>query len=91
MQTRADGLGIEVRSPAISRDLPGLLSPSPFTCPLWQQVVTGDYKTYAAGADVSGALVQYPATDGSVLDYTEFSAKVHTGWSLLSHLPVAFP
>ena len=40
------------------------------------QVVTGDYKTFELTKEVSGALVQYPATDGSVLDYSDFAAKV---------------
>lgn len=39
-------------------------------------VVTGDYQTYAFDKTCSGALVQYPATDGSVIDYRDFAAKV---------------
>ena len=39
------------------------------------EVVTGDYATFAFGDDVCGALVQYPATDGSVIDYKPFAEK----------------
>ncbi|HWJ24428.1 MAG TPA: aminomethyl-transferring glycine dehydrogenase, partial [Gemmatimonadaceae bacterium] len=40
-------------------------------------VVVGDETTYAFGADVFGALLQYPATDGAVLDYRDVCARVH--------------
>merc|ERR1719224_210270 len=39
-------------------------------------IVTGDYQTFEFTKEVSGALVQYPATDGAVLDYAGFAAKV---------------
>jgi len=41
------------------------------------EIVTGDYKSFEFTPDVSGCLVQYPATDGAVLDYTEFAEKAH--------------
>jgi glycine dehydrogenase len=40
-------------------------------------VIVGDHRTYALGAEVFGALVQYPATDGGVHDYGAFVAQVH--------------
>jgi len=42
------------------------------------EVRVGDHATadFSAG-DVCGALVQYPATDGSVVDYSDFSDRVH--------------
>jgi glycine dehydrogenase len=40
-------------------------------------VVTGDWRTFAFTPEVFGALVQYPATDGSVADYREFAAAAH--------------
>jgi len=40
------------------------------------QVITGNYETFEVTKDVSGVLLQYPATDGAVLDYGEFTAKV---------------
>jgi len=39
-------------------------------------VVTGDYQSFELGDKVSGVLLQYPATDGSVLDYSAFTADV---------------
>ena len=40
-------------------------------------VVVGDHRTFAFGPEVFGALVQYPATDGSVLDYSTFADAAH--------------
>ena len=34
------------------------------------EVVVGPVDKFSIGSDVSGVLVQYPATDGSVSDYT---------------------
>ena len=39
------------------------------------EVVTGSHETFEFTPDVSGALVQYPATDGRVLDYSGFAAQ----------------
>ena len=36
------------------------------------KVVTGDYKTFKFTANVFGAIVQFPNTDGSIEDYTGF-------------------
>merc|ERR1719310_1505783 len=58
IQTRADGLGIEV--------------------------VTGDYASFAFESDVCGALGQYPATDGSVLDYSDFAAQAKASGAKLA-------
>src|SRR3954470_15634885 len=35
------------------------------------------YEDFEIGADVFGALVQYPATDGKVIDYTETCDRLH--------------
>jgi len=45
--------------------------------PLGIRVVVGDYRTFVFGPDVFGALVQYPATDGGVVDYRDFVAHAH--------------
>ena len=45
--------------------------------PLGIEIVVGDHRTYAFDQPLSGALLQYPATDGGVCDYTEFIAGVH--------------
>ncbi|HSG07422.1 MAG TPA: aminomethyl-transferring glycine dehydrogenase [Longimicrobiales bacterium] len=44
--------------------------------PLGIDVVVGDHES-ADLTGVFGVLVQYPATDGSVLDYTSFAARAH--------------
>ena len=36
------------------------------------EVIVGDFKDYTFTNDVCGALVQYPNTEGSVVDYSEF-------------------
>jgi glycine dehydrogenase len=43
--------------------------------PLGIEVVVGDHKEQAFGDDVFGALVQYPATDGRVIDYRHFAEQ----------------
>ena len=45
--------------------------------PLGIEIVVGDHRTYAFDRPLSGALLQYPATDGGVYDYTDFIAGVH--------------
>jgi glycine dehydrogenase len=42
-------------------------------------VVVGDHRTYHFGADVFGALVAYPATDGGVYDYRELVESLRAG------------
>ncbi len=41
------------------------------------EIVVGNHRTYAPDATVFGALLQYPATDGAVLDYRAFVQRVH--------------
>ncbi len=45
--------------------------------PLGIEVVVGDHESFEFGEDVFGALVQYPATDGRVLDYKGFVDAAH--------------
>lgn len=45
--------------------------------PLGISVVVGDHEGFDFHDDVFGALVQYPATDGQLLDYTGFVEKAH--------------
>ena len=48
------------------------------------EVIVGDPATFdAARSGVCGALVQYPATDGTIQDYSEFAAKVHAAGAFL--------
>jgi len=41
------------------------------------QVVVGDHQTFQPDARLFGALLQYPATDGGILDYRPFVERVH--------------
>ncbi|GMV06206.1 MAG: glycine dehydrogenase (decarboxylating) [Gemmatimonadota bacterium] len=50
--------------------------------PLGIEVVVGDHRT-ADLTGVFGVLLQYPATDGSVLDYRSFAAKAHEGGAVV--------
>ncbi|MEY4198369.1 MAG: hypothetical protein RLZZ265_109, partial [Verrucomicrobiota bacterium] len=47
------------------------------------EVVVGNHETFAFDNSVFGALVQYPTTTGSVLDYTDFAAKAHAAGALV--------
>ncbi len=42
----------------------------------WELII-GDHNTFNFSDDVFGALVQYPTTDGAVLDYRSFVEKAH--------------
>ena len=44
--------------------------------PLGIEVIVGDHRTFDFNREIFGALVQYPATDGTIYDYREFIAKV---------------
>lgn len=45
---------------------------------LGMNVVVSNYKNFDySGKDVCGVLVQYPATDGTVVDYTDFIKNAH--------------
>jgi glycine dehydrogenase len=45
------------------------------------EVVVGDHATFRFDERVFGALVQYPATDGTVLDYRELCQRAHAAGS----------
>ena len=45
--------------------------------PLGIDVEVGDHSSFDLTEDVFGVLLQYPATDGSILDYRDFAAKAH--------------
>ncbi|MCY0995985.1 aminomethyl-transferring glycine dehydrogenase [Myxococcus sp. MISCRS1] len=52
--------------------------------PLGVEIVVGDHRTVDLTAKkYVGALVQYPATDGAVVDYRAFGEKVHAAGGLL--------
>ena len=45
--------------------------------PMGIEVVVGDHATFSFDDDVFGALVQYPTTDGAVVDYGPFCEAAH--------------
>jgi glycine dehydrogenase len=45
--------------------------------PLGIDVVVGDHGLFELGDGVFGVLLQYPATDGRVMDYVDFASRVH--------------
>jgi glycine dehydrogenase len=47
-------------------------------------VVVGDWAGFEPDADTFGALVQYPTTDGEVVDYRAFAEKVHAAGAFLA-------
>jgi glycine dehydrogenase len=51
--------------------------------PLRIEVVVADHETWDFSRPTFGALVQYPSTDGDVLDYAPFAARVHEAGALL--------
>ncbi|RMF24200.1 MAG: glycine dehydrogenase (aminomethyl-transferring), partial [Cyanobacteria bacterium J083] len=44
--------------------------------PLGIEVIVGDFATFDFSTPIFGALVQYPATDGTIYDYQEFITQV---------------
>jgi glycine cleavage system P protein (glycine dehydrogenase) len=47
-------------------------------------VIVGDWRKAPIGAEVFGALLQYPATDGAVYDYRQFCERAHAVGSLVT-------
>lgn len=48
------------------------------------EIETGDYATYEFGPKCYGAMVQYPAANGEVRDYTGFCEKAHAAGCLVT-------
>ncbi|MFN2507820.1 MAG: aminomethyl-transferring glycine dehydrogenase [Chthoniobacterales bacterium] len=51
--------------------------------PLGVSVVVGDHAAFDFKAAAFGALLQYPATDGAILDYSAFAKKAHDAGALV--------
>src|SRR5215475_6929989 len=51
--------------------------------PLGIEIKIGDYSQFKFDSTVFGALVQYPATDGAIYDYTEFVRQAHEAGALV--------
>ena len=48
------------------------------------EVVVGDWRSYRFEEGTFGALIQYPTTDGAVVDYREFCDAAHKGGALVT-------
>ncbi|MDD5629128.1 MAG: aminomethyl-transferring glycine dehydrogenase [Elusimicrobia bacterium] len=48
------------------------------------EVVVGNHKDFVFGQKVCGVLLQYPQTDGTVTDYTEFIERAHKAGALVT-------
>src|SRR6266704_4414907 len=51
--------------------------------PLGIEIKIGDYSRFKFNSPVFGALVQYPATDGAIDDYSEFVRQAHDAGALV--------
>src|SRR6187399_3250628 len=51
--------------------------------PLGIEIKIGEYSRFRFDSTVFGALVQYPATDGAIYDYTEFVRQAHEAGALV--------
>src|SRR3989475_7672615 len=51
--------------------------------PLGIEIKIGDYSRFKFDSPVFGALVQYPATDGAIDDYSEFVRQAHDAGALV--------
>lgn len=45
--------------------------------PLGIELIIGDHRSFDFSKPIFGAILQYPATDGTIYDYREFIAKAH--------------
>ncbi|GFE72174.1 glycine dehydrogenase [Chroococcus sp. FPU101] len=52
--------------------------------PLRIKVIIGDHQDYDFSTPIFGALLQYPATDGTIYDYREFITKAHAVGALVT-------
>ncbi len=52
--------------------------------PLGIEIIIGDHRTFDFSTPIFGALLQYPATDGTIYDYREFIDKVHEQQALVT-------
>jgi len=52
--------------------------------PLGIEVIVGDHHTFDFEQPIFGALLQYPATDGAIYDYSKFIDRAHTAGALVT-------
>ena len=52
--------------------------------PLGIEIIVGDHRTFEFDIPIFGALLQYPATDGAIYDYSEFIDRAHQSGALVT-------
>ena len=52
--------------------------------PLGIDIVVGDHKTYDFNSDTFGVLLQYPAANGDILDYSDFIDRAHEAGAMVT-------
>ena len=52
--------------------------------PIGIEVIVGDYREFEFDTPIFGALLQYPTTDGTILDYSQFIDRVHEAKALVT-------
>jgi glycine dehydrogenase len=52
--------------------------------PLGIEIILGDHQTFEFDIPIFGALLQYPATDGTIYDYTDFIRSAHENGALVT-------
>ncbi len=52
--------------------------------PLGIEVIVGDHQSFEFDRTIFGALLQYPATDGAIYDYSDFIASAHQVGALVT-------
>ncbi|MEO0541287.1 MAG: glycine dehydrogenase (aminomethyl-transferring), partial [Cyanobacteria bacterium P01_A01_bin.105] len=52
--------------------------------PLGVEVIVGDHREFAFDQPVFGVLLQYPASEGQIFDYTDFVAQAHEAGALVT-------
>ncbi|WP_236508135.1 aminomethyl-transferring glycine dehydrogenase, partial [Tychonema sp. BBK16] len=52
--------------------------------PLGIEVIVGDHRDFKCDRTIFGALLQYPATDGAIYNYTDFIASAHEVGALVT-------
>ncbi|MCU0541395.1 MAG: aminomethyl-transferring glycine dehydrogenase [Oscillatoriaceae cyanobacterium Prado104] len=52
--------------------------------PLGIEIILGNHQTFEFDIPIFGALLQYPATDGTIYDYTDFIRSAHESGALVT-------
>jgi glycine dehydrogenase len=52
--------------------------------PVGIEIIIGDFRTFDFNTPIFGALLQYPATDGTIYDYREFIDRAHEAKAIVT-------